>query len=549
MNWINRAAVMRRSQFSTVILFETVDPERISQFVHFLKNNESADLIEVFNLKKKTDGTRLSIEILMYDPWEGLIDIRSGQPAGSSEMSELDKAMGGGGMPLQTALRHADAKLKSKTTVFVIKNIAERTPALLSALRSWTVHDDVFKNKSIVFIFAENSSVILDDYTKRLVAVVPIPVSSEDERRTILEKLSENFNLEFDPTLVQASAGLTLHDTEASLLMSYFTDRSFTTEELTHFKTEMIRKTGVLFFEQPRYGFEAVGGYQSTKGFIFDEIISILQNPDKARQMGMDPPRGVLLFGPPGVGKTLIAKALAKELRLPFINFRLEDIMRGIVGETEQRLRGAIDMIEELAPCVVFIDELDRLGHRTDVSTDSGVSRRVFSMLLEWLGQKERKSILIATTNEPDYLDQAMLRPGRLDRKIPLMYPDPEAREEILRVHLNVVRKVPHKGIFDGGGGYRTIVEDTDLFSGAEIEDLVLRSIRKAFKAKADYVTMEYFQAALATFNLNLQDRKRTLQHYLELADKYTDDKTFLQTLKDESEAFDKAEALKREIH
>jgi ATP-dependent Zn protease len=485
------------------------------------------------------------VNLVQYDPWEGLIDITTGKPLGSQESDSLSMMMSGGVTDIQSALRTADELMKEQTTIFIIKNIAEKTPILLQAIRSWTVNDHIFQKKSTVFIFADNAASLLDDYTKRLTAVVPIPISTEDERTEIIKGLSKDFHIDYNPNLVSQSAGLTLHDTEASLLMSYFTNRNFTTEELAHFKTEMIRKTGVLSFEEPDYGFEAVGGYEVTKSFIDHEIINILQEPERATRLGLRPPRGVLLFGPPGTGKTLIARSLAHELKLPFINFRLEDIMRGVVGESEQRLRSAIDLIEELAPCLVFIDEIDRLGHRTDVSTDSGVSRRIFSMLLEWLGMKDRKAILVATTNEPEYLDSAMLRPGRLDRKVPLLYPDAEAREAILKVHLEVVRQVPYTL---SEAHFEKIVAETELYTGAELEELVLRAGREAFRENADRVTFEEFYEALHTFNLNMGERKKQLDHYLELAEKYCDDKQFLKAMVREQTSFDKVEAIKREI-
>jgi len=370
---------MRRSQFSTVILFETVDPKRIDQFVSFVRDDDTKEptkgFIKLFNLKKQEKD--LDIRILLYDPWEGLTNLESDSQISVANQSPLDKVMSGGTISLNAALRQADEMMGEGCTILIIKNIADRQPPLLQALRSWTVRDDIFKTKSTVFIFAESASAILDDYTKRLTAVVPIPVSTEEERRHIIDNLNDEFKLDENPTLVQASAGLTLHDTEAALLMSYFTRRDLSTEELSHFKTEMIRKTGVLSFEEPEYGFESVGGYKAVKAFINDEIIALLKDPKRVQAMGIRPPRGLLLFGPPGTGKTLLARALARELKLPFINFRLEDIMRGIVGETEQRLRSAIDLIEELAPCIVFIDEIDRLGQRSDVSTDRSQPTRL----------------------------------------------------------------------------------------------------------------------------------------------------------------------------
>jgi len=164
-------------------------------------------------------------------------------------------------------------------------------------------------------------------------------------------------------------------------------------------------------------------------------------------------------------------------------------------------------------------------------------------MLLEWLGQKDRKSILVATTNEPEFLDAALMRPGRLDRKIPMMYPDPEARRAILNVHLNIIRKIPHDDL-----PIDYIIEKTELFSGAEIEALVLKAGRRALKAGADKLEPEHFEGAIASFRLNMSERKKLVDKYLELAATYTDDRAFLESLRKENVAFDRVAAVRDEM-
>jgi ATP-dependent 26S proteasome regulatory subunit len=550
-NWIVKAAHKRRSQFSTVVLFETSDPERIKDFEKLLFEQ---GYIDVFNMKK--GGSVLPLTRLIYDPWEGLKQIERREdtivttPLELNMDSEGDRArallLGGGDgiFDLTTALRTAEGLMKTKPTVFIIKNIANKEQPLLQALRSWTDDGQILSQKSTVFIFAESASLILDDYTKKLTAIVPIPISTDEEREKIIRDLSSKMpNVQFQPHLIKVSAGLNLHDTEASLLESYFAERSFSVNQLTEFKTEMVKKTGILTFERAKFGFEAIGGYEETKRFIKDEIIALLENPDKVASMGLELPRGILLFGPAGTGKTIIAQAIAYQLQLPFINFRLEDVLRGIVGESEQRLRTAIDLIEEISPSVVFIDEIDRLGQRSDVSTDSGVSRRIFSMLLEWLGKRDRKAILIATTNTPEQLDDAMMRPGRLDVKFPILYPDADARRDILRIHLDVVRKVPHDEI-----DYEKIVDKTRLWTGAELEDLVKRATRTAFIAGATRVGMPHILEALRSFNVG-KNRDEELKKQLKLANRFCDNLDFLKKVSEEStDIYSKADALLDEV-
>ena len=192
---------------------------------------------------------------------------------------------------------------------------------------------------------------------------------------------------------------------------------------------------------------------------------------------------------------------------------------------------------------MVFIDEIDRLGQRSDVSTDSGVSRRIFSMLLEWLGKRDRKAILVATTNTPEQLDDAIMRPGRLDVKFPILYPDADARRDILRIHLDVVRKVPHEEI-----DYDVIVEKTRLWTGAELEDLVKRATRVAFIAGASVVGMPHFEEALRSFNVG-KNRDKELKKQLQLAQRFCDNLDFLKKVTAESgDIYSKADALLDEV-
>jgi len=529
MSWIEEASRKRKSQYSSVIVFETIDVVRLKSFIDLLKKPES----------KKMWGFEDQLEVFIYDPWEGLLNI-------DGEKVKIDESPFGG-VDISAVLTHVDKFLTSKrnsSTVLILKNLTEKNNTLISALRSWAVCNGIYENGSAIFIFVDSVDKILDDYTKSMVGVVKIPISHPEERRAVAEKVASSIaevfkvprkNLKVDNVLIDAMAGLDLHDCESALLEAFFKYKRFDVGYLSEFKAGIVKKSGVLEIMQPRFGFEAVGGYEATKDFITKEIINILKDPERAIKMGIRPPRGILMFGPPGTGKSLLGRSLAYELQLPFIELRLENIYRSLVGETEQRLRSAIDLIEEVAPAVVFIDEMDRLGHRTDQSLDSGVTRRVFSSLLEWLGDDRRKAIIVGTTNEPDYLDAAMLRSGRLDRKIPIMLPDAEARKQIFVVHTSVQRKVPLAADIN----FEELADKTAYYNGAEIEDLVLRAARKAFNEGVREVSMRHFKDALESFNIDTAGRTKMVEKYRGLAEKYCDDKDFLAKVKKQEEAID----------
>jgi len=290
--------------------------------------------------------------------------------------------------------------------------------------------------------------------------------------------------------------------------------------------------------EEPTHGFEAVGGYDALKDFIRVNVVKVLRNPARAEKLGLRPPRGILLFGPPGTGKTHFARALAKELGLPFLRLRTERVVSMWYGQTSQNIAKALQTAEAVAPAVLFIDEVDRFGKRGGI-TEHEESRRAFSILLEWLGDERRKTIVVSTSNRPQDLDDAFRRVGRFDYIIPMLYPNAKAREEILRIHTSVVRRVPLDGVDLG-----VVAEATEYWTGAELEELVLRAARRALREDADVVTMDHFRAALSSFKINAQQRQSQLQEYLRLAEEFTNDEEFLEEIRGEYAVASRAEAV-----
>jgi len=235
----------------------------------------------------------------------------------------------------------------------------------------------------------------------------------------------------------------------------------------------------------------------------------------------------LLMFGIGGTGKSLFAKVMAKELALPFIKVSSADLFGGIVGETEKRVRQLQKVAEANAPCIVFIDEIDQIGLRRDMvlSTDSGVARRAMNMLMDWLGDDERKSIIVGATNVIEQLDPAFMRAGRFDDKIPFFPPDFEARKEIVLVHTSVVRRIPlklRKRDFD------TIAKWTRLWTGAEIELLCVAAARLARSVGDNYVSLKHFKAALDEVSVDLGRRQRELEEFIKTAKAYASNKRLL---------------------
>jgi transitional endoplasmic reticulum ATPase len=248
-----------------------------------------------------------------------------------------------------------------------------------------------------------------------------------------------------------------------------------------------------VFVEVPEVRWSDIGGLENVKQQLREAVEWPLKYPHIFEKMGIRPPKGILLYGPPGVGKTLLAKAAATESEANFIAVNGPEILSKWVGESEKAIREIFRRARMVAPVIVFFDEIDAIapvrGH--DVS---GVTDRIVNQLLTELdGIKPlRGVVVIAATNRPDLVDPALLRPGRFDRVIYVPPPDKNARLEILKIH---TRKVPLAEDVD----LAKLAEMTEGYSGADLEALVREAVLLALREKLEVrpVSMEYFLKAL----------------------------------------------------
>ncbi|MFQ6071228.1 MAG: AAA family ATPase, partial [Methanosarcinales archaeon] len=248
-----------------------------------------------------------------------------------------------------------------------------------------------------------------------------------------------------------------------------------------------------VLIEVPKVKWSDVGGLEDVKKRMKEAIEWPLKHPDSFERIGIKPPRGILLYGPPGCGKTLLAKAVANEAGANFILINGPEVFSKWVGESERMIRNVFRRAKQVAPSIIFIDEIDALAPKRGVEIGTRVTEQVVSQLLtEMSGVQELKDVVIlAATNRPDILDSALLRPGRFDRLIYVPSPDEKARLEIFKVH---TRNMPLKGV-----DIKKLAKITEGYSGADIEALVreaaLYSLRENIKSKE--VNSKHFDKAI----------------------------------------------------
>ena len=255
-----------------------------------------------------------------------------------------------------------------------------------------------------------------------------------------------------------------------------------------------VRAKVMELIEAPDISYEQVGGLESQIQEIRETVELPLTNPAIFKEIGIEPPRGVLLYGLPGTGKTMLAKAVAHESRATFIHMSGSELVHKFIGEGAQLVRDIFQMAREKAPSIIFIDEIDAVGSiRThDGTTGSAeVNRTMMQLLAEMDGFRTRGDIkIIAATNRIDILDPALLRPGRFDRIIEIPMPSAAGRLKILEIHSQKMKK-------DEDVDLAEIVKVTDEASGADLNAIVVEAGMNALRRGASSVAKSDFEVAI----------------------------------------------------
>lgn len=339
--------------------------------------------------------------------------------------------------------------------------------------------------KTIIII---GSELTIPKELQDLINVLQFQLPMEPEINQELTRLITSLNLNINPqlleSLTQACQGLSLERIRrvlSKIIATYKTIDEKSISLLLNEKKQIISQTEILEYWSVTETIGNIGGVDNLKSWLKKRKTSFSA---QALNYGLPTPRGLLLVGIQGTGKSLTAKAIANEWQLPLLKLDVGKLFGGIVGESESRLRQTIEIAETLSPCILWIDEMDKAFTINENKGDSGTSNRVLATFISWLSEKTKPVFVVATANNVELLPLEIIRKGRFDEIFFLDLPQKEERKQIFEIHLKEFR--PNSWhLFD----YEKLSQLSELFSGAEIRQSIIEAMYQAFYEEREFNT------------------------------------------------------------
>ena len=321
-----------------------------------------------------------------------------------------------------------------------------------------------------------------------LITVLQFQLPTEEEIIKELERLTQSLQITVDTklfeNLTRSCQGLSLERIRrvlSKIIATYKTINENSISILLSEKKQIISQTEILEYWSVNEKFDNLGGLQNLKDWLKKRQTAF---SSQAINYGLPTPRGLLLIGLQGTGKSLTAKAIANDWKLPLLKLDVGKLFGGIVGESESRLRQMISVSETISPCILWIDEIDKAFNNSENKGDSGTSNRVLGTFVSWLSEKTKPVFVIATANSIDSLPLEIIRKGRFDEVFFLDLPQKVEREEIFKIHLQQFRPNTWESFH-----YSELAQLTESFSGAEIRQTIIEAMYQAFYEKREFTT------------------------------------------------------------
>src|SRR5258706_477290 len=420
-------------------------------------------------------------------------------PAGSSIQSQKHR-----NVATKDPLAALDQVIEQvEPAIFIFKDfhpfLTKNNFAIVRKLKEIALH---LKNSFKTIILISPVMEIPTELDKEI-TVLNYPLPARDDLSELLEKIMADVKqfsqvvIDLDEVgrerLLQAALGLTLGEAENVFAKIIVKDERLSGDDVNEVfaeKQQIIRKSGLLEYYASEESFANVGGLAILKEWLNKRAIAFTK---EARAFGLPAPKGILMLGVQGCGKSLCAKAVSNQWQLPLLRFDMGRMFGSLVGSSEENVRRAIAVAESVAPAILWVDEIDKAfaGSQGSGATDGGTTARVFGTFLTWLSEKNAPVFVVATANDISQLPPELLRKGRLDEIFFVDLPSRKERLEVFRIHLT------KRGRDAAGFDLEALAESSKDFSGAEIEEAINSALYDAFYEKQELKT-EHVLTALA---------------------------------------------------
>ena len=377
-------------------------------------------------------------------------------------------------------------------------------PGVMARLKKFAEH--IHSGQLDATIFLLSPILNIPRNFEKYITVVEMDYLQVDEIRSIIRDFTEVQEIQISESLEKELAtafkGLSEFEIQNILQLAYSESGELTKAQVSLIfdqKQQMIKKAGILEMIPLKETLSDIGGLDNLKTWL-ERKASVLSNMDAAKQFGVDVPKGVLIAGVPGCGKSLSAKAAAKLFNIPLLRLDMGRLLGKYVGESEANMRKAIQLAEAISPCVLWIDELEKAfaGIGGDGS-GAEVTTRLFGSFLTWLQEKDSPAFVVATANDITKLPPELMRKGRFDEIFYVGLPQREERRKIFEIHIQKRRPQDLSKI-----DINALLDKTEGYSGADIEGVIRESVESAFAAhKAELATDDILQVIANTHSLS----------------------------------------------
>lgn len=435
------------------------------------------------------DSARLSV--IEWNGASGACDFKTKEPKGSRRL-----------MLSETLEILSKDNLNRK--IIVIKDMNEQLSDTETVARIKQLALKISSGIECMIIMISPTLTIPRDLEK-FITVLEQDYIGDNEIKTIITEFAEENEIQVAPTLKEQLAialkGLTEMEINNILSLAVSTDGDITKKNLQFIfeqKQQMIMKSGILEMIPLKESIDDIGGLENLKKWLGRKS-KVFNNINKAKAFGVNMPKGLLIAGVPGCGKSLSAKATASLFEVPLLRLDMGRLMGKYVGESESNMRSAIRLAEAISPCVLWIDELEKAFAGIGSQNGNEVTTRLFGTFLTWMQEKTSPAFVLATANDITKMPPELLRKGRFDEIFFVDLPNSEERKKIFEVHIGKRRKDDLNNI-----DIPKLVSMTEGYSGADIEGVVRDGIENAFCDDKEAVTTKYIADAItATTSLS----------------------------------------------